>query len=44
MCLICASFENEDIAGLMRECPEAACALLDYCSLEPEVTLLDKQS
>lgn len=30
--------KTQDIAGLMRECPEAACALLDYCSLEPEVT------
>lgn len=23
----------------MRECPEAACALLDYCSLKPKVML-----
>ncbi|CAJ1440773.1 unnamed protein product, partial [Effrenium voratum] len=30
--------ETEDIASLMRECPDAACALLDYCSLRPEVT------
>ncbi|CAL1132502.1 unnamed protein product, partial [Cladocopium goreaui] len=29
--------EPEDIARLMRECPEAACALLDYCSLKPKV-------
>lgn len=27
----------EDIANLLRESPEAACALLDYCSLQPEV-------
>lgn len=28
----------KDIANLMRESPEAACALLNYCSLLPEVT------
>ena len=27
----------QDIANLLRESPEAACALLDYCSLQPEV-------
>ena len=29
----------KDIARLMRECPEAACALLDYWSLKPKVML-----